>query len=1257
MELDRTPHTLAAWGLATLASALVLIWARELTTGWLVAAALSTLGALLAARRTLNVARSGASVALPMALLVLVVAVAAGTLCHGRFRAVERSYEELVETRERHVRAALERRMEVLVRRGRAAADQAAGRIRMASGQTVHSLSMLEDVRSRVDVSALAVYDSAGTLKTWAGAHRGKLPVQVRRGDVAVAYAERPLFSYLYFTAPVPGAEHLHTVSAVLLESGLESQQGREAFSARFAAATGAEARFHPGPALAAAWELRADGRTVVVGRIARPTQTDLRLETEGLARTLGALLGMAAFILLAFGWVRSPRGGLRWRSLAPLAVLTLVLPLVPLGPLLGVARYYEPFLFALPVPGDVTLGQLVAFLLPLAALVATLHPLGVKRRGLAPALGLGAVAVAGGYWFILQHLIDPATAELLRGGRGLWVGLHAAVILSLTALTALLLPRRRRHPAPALVRRSPALIPLLAVAGVALSIGLALLVMSTPAPPPEWPSWRVALWAFPYLLLGTAAAYSMSPRGTLLRWLAAGWLATSAGLPHLLNAETAARLETVEDELETLGARVDGYLEYLLTLFNQQVVERTAAGEEGVDLLYRSWVASGMARESYPARMALWDSLGVAEVELGLGGATGSDTAHAVLREAVDSAQRLMPGQYLVQAVVEAQDINYLLGVPLAGNRVATVVVPPRRELQIRSVVAPFLGGSPTGAHEFYLDTDLGGATEEVEWVRRERGWHGTRVVEFPDGFYRAHVVVHMPGTAVRVARGVLVLVADVALLVLLLGAGLFLRGMNAVSPRRVVPWLASFRGRITGALFLFFLTPTVVFGLVGYRALADEVERTTSAVAERAVHQAQLEFQEAGGDLRELARHAGTDVLLFDPTGELAQASSPEALELGVYGAWMPPEVWAPLYRSDEPMLVSERQLGGQSFIMAYRKLPPTNHYLAVPMMLSSGRTALMQRELADVVLFASLLGALLSLALSLAVGRALAGPIGRLRRAAAAVGGGRLRVRLPESRGDEFGQLYASFNRMVRRLRRARAQEVRTARVLAWGEMARQVAHEIKNPLTPIKLSVQHLRRARADRRPDFDRILDANVEQILREIDRLTEIARAFSRYGAPPEAAGPIEEVDAGAVVSEVLTLYRAGETVVRYTSTIEPDLPPVLARPGELKEVLLNLLENARAALGGQGRVALGVRRADGRVAIEVADDGPGIPPEILDRVFEPHFSTRSAGTGLGLAIVRRLVEGWGGEVTASSRDGRGTTVRLSLAAADEEEV
>jgi signal transduction histidine kinase len=204
-------------------------------------------------------------------------------------------------------------------------------------------------------------------------------------------------------------------------------------------------------------------------------------------------------------------------------------------------------------------------------------------------------------------------------------------------------------------------------------------------------------------------------------------------------------------------------------------------------------------------------------------------------------------------------------------------------------------------------------------------------------------------------------------------------------------------------------------------------------------------------------------------------------------------------------------------------------------------------------------------------------------------------------------------------------------------------------VKNPLTPIKLSIQHIRRAWDDRRPDFGEILSRNAGAMLVEIDRLAAIASSFSRFGAPGEADGALEPVALDRVVDEVLTLYDSGEGKVRFERTVAAELPPATAREPEVKEVLVNLLENARAAIREEGVVRVEAAHNATGLVLSVRDDGSGIAPELLPRVFEPHFSTRSTGTGLGLAIVRRLVESWGGAVTIDSTPGRGTCVTVHL--------
>jgi nitrogen fixation/metabolism regulation signal transduction histidine kinase len=223
-----------------------------------------------------------------------------------------------------------------------------------------------------------------------------------------------------------------------------------------------------------------------------------------------------------------------------------------------------------------------------------------------------------------------------------------------------------------------------------------------------------------------------------------------------------------------------------------------------------------------------------------------------------------------------------------------------------------------------------------------------------------------------------------------------------------------------------------------------------------------------------------------------------------------------------------------------------------------------------------------------------------------------------------------------------------ELRAERVLAWGEMARQIAHEVKNPLTPIKLSIQHVRRAYEDRHPHFEQILEKNADAMLAEIDRLASIAQSFSRFGAPGGPAVALAPVSVADVVSEVMALYGGSVSRVRFEQDVEPGLPRVVSRTPELKEVLVNLLENARLADGMLVRIVARCGDAD-TVRISVIDNGSGIPEEILPRIFEPQFSTRSTGTGLGLAIVQRLVRSWGGSVSVESVVDEGTTVTVTV--------
>jgi signal transduction histidine kinase len=194
------------------------------------------------------------------------------------------------------------------------------------------------------------------------------------------------------------------------------------------------------------------------------------------------------------------------------------------------------------------------------------------------------------------------------------------------------------------------------------------------------------------------------------------------------------------------------------------------------------------------------------------------------------------------------------------------------------------------------------------------------------------------------------------------------------------------------------------------------------------------------------------------------------------------------------------------------------------------------------------------------------------------------------------------------------------------------------------------VQHLRRAKADPRVDFDKVLDENVTRILSEIDRLDKIARTFTRYGSAPGELPPPEPVDVAAILRDVVALEKMGIGGVDWT--LEGAEAPALAqaRKDELRDVLLNVFENSRLARARSVRIRLD--SADRTVSIQIVDDGAGIARGALPRVFEPHFSTRTTGSGLGLAISRRLLESWGGTIDLESDEGKGAHVTITLQSA-----
>ena len=271
----------------------------------------------------------------------------------------------------------------------------------------------------------------------------------------------------------------------------------------------------------------------------------------------------------------------------------------------------------------------------------------------------------------------------------------------------------------------------------------------------------------------------------------------------------------------------------------------------------------------------------------------------------------------------------------------------------------------------------------------------------------------------------------------------------------------------------------------------------------------------------------------------------------------------------------------------------------------------------------------------------------PILDLERHTRRIASGDLDARVEVTTGDELGQLAEAFNKMTADLRESREQTVKAEKEAAWREMARQVAHEIKNPLTPISLSANLLKRARDEGSEDFDRIFDRTIDLIQRQVVNMRRIASEFHAFAGEHEPDPCV--FDLNELIGEILDLNAAWAEELGVSVEFTGEICPAFADPNDVRRVLINLVSNALEAMPEGGRLEVTVRNVPGRAQIEVRDTGVGLTGEARERLFQPYFTTRTHGTGLGLAICKRIVEEAGGSIAVHKARKGGACFRVEL--------
>ena len=278
-----------------------------------------------------------------------------------------------------------------------------------------------------------------------------------------------------------------------------------------------------------------------------------------------------------------------------------------------------------------------------------------------------------------------------------------------------------------------------------------------------------------------------------------------------------------------------------------------------------------------------------------------------------------------------------------------------------------------------------------------------------------------------------------------------------------------------------------------------------------------------------------------------------------------------------------------------------------------------------------------------------RGITVPIQKLAEGTRAVAQGNLDVYLDVRATDELGTLVGAFNKMTSDLRQGRDALIRAQKLATWQEVARQIAHEIKNPLTPIRLATERLRKKYSDRAPDFDQVFDDATRTIISEVDGLKTLVDAFSHFARMP-APKPTPQPLA-PIIDETVALYQAGHKDVLFAVHHDPSAPRLHLDREQIKRVFVNLIENAVDAMGERGRIEIVSRYfpAEQRVRVTVSDDGVGMAEEDIEKIFLPYFSRKKSGTGLGLAIVHRIVSDHNAQIRAARRVPNGATFTLEF--------
>ncbi|MDR1866588.1 MAG: HAMP domain-containing histidine kinase [Bacteroidales bacterium] len=402
-------------------------------------------------------------------------------------------------------------------------------------------------------------------------------------------------------------------------------------------------------------------------------------------------------------------------------------------------------------------------------------------------------------------------------------------------------------------------------------------------------------------------------------------------------------------------------------------------------------------------------------------------------------------------------------------------------------------------------------------------------------------------------------------------------------------------------------------------------------------------------------------TDINLFDVNGSLIASSVPDVFNKGLVSRQINPDAFIKLTFGQRASILEKEAIGGLKYISAYEPFVDNNNnviaFLNLPYFTQQDD---LTEEISSLVLAITnfyMIIILLTVIISVVVSNQITHPLILLQEKFRNIKLGEKNEPIRYGKNDEIGNLVKEYNRAIEELARSASRLARSERESAWREMAKQIAHEINNPLTPMKLSIQHLKRAWDNQSERFGEYMEKISHSLIEQIDTMSSIATEFSNFAKMPSVHN--RQLNLITRINDVVPLFATGDNKRAFHTNYHGLSEALIyADKEQISRVFINLFKNALQAIPKEREASIhvDVLKLNRMVWIRIKDNGTGIPENMQEKIFQPNFTTKSSGMGVGLTIVRNIIESAGGTISFRTKNGEGTTFIISLPSVENEE-